>query len=1376
MKKRLLSAFLALAMVLTLLPVAAFADTITGSDENPDTVDDQGRPKSTSVTYQVKNDPNTGKDIGKWYWSEKVGNDTVYHAVVDGVVASTGNSGRWYPSMNYMLRTGKTDEYVSTTITLLKSESIPSLTQNLTVDINGYNLTIVAIDEKVTSLKVTDSRWNALVPTGGGKVIIADMSSGRTKSGMTITLSNVKCGGINVAYRNNTVNLTNVTLTGGIDLDGTTTDSRGNTTYQSQKLTATGGSIVGGIDLDGDNSTISLTDVTGGSDITLLSNGGSVTINGTSSVGEITAGSRETNDKKATAVPSVTINGGSVTEINRPDADKSTTPGKITIGQANSAIRNATVGNVATWNGEVTVNQATVGTVYVTNGKLTLNGPVKAGDLFMGAAATNKVEFTVTGTGSNVGNITISGNNDGNKVSIPDDRDNLFGTLSLGTYKGKGILGGSFLTTPTTNAQMNWFSDDLQFTGKNASNRYFYYDKRELSDAVADVGAGRNLTELAVFAPTGGGTDTTITFMNGDKVVAGLHYYYDTSIYLPDMINGTPVVTWVDLTEGDSAETYPVNKLTPITAGIDNVILNLQGDVGAVTKLRNATVSGGNNPNVKVSVANNQISLSGAVSTNYGGGTATILLTLVTDLVSGDVTNPTNPTANYVTFNVPVSYDPVAKTGSFGSLGLTTLPKGVVVKDQTITVGGNVYTLNVSGLGLPAPGIEIDEASRIVQVNFSGSGWTDGLKREVTAFFENGFDWTKSPALRQAVNEALKTISSESTVTDFRTAAQRAAWNLWNTTGSNVASNLSSTGYSNVVLVPYLNVTVSKYLNSGTLNFTAVPYYRVEVRGGENGPCHFPENDPKYPNKAYIAQAGRTLGDLGTTLYGLDTADVGAKLTLTGLPATFTGANLHQDSTYVYAPATSTYTLTHGGKTGLGTLELNSNPWTVELTHEKRPVATKSYYTSLQAAVDDTVARPKGDENEVKILAGYKGSEVVTLTGEARKIKIDSVGNTNVTAGASGTIVETVQTGHKYEVQLLNSTAATGTVPITVQNVNYGTAVASASYAKTGSVVTVTTTPTGSYRTLGVSVTTDTGKSVSVTNKGNNVYTFTVPTDAKSITVTPSFGSGTAANLTVNSSNYGIAVANTNQVYGGEQVTITTRPNTGYRATGVTVSTNSGTVTATRTAENTYTFTVPANATYVTVTPTFAADTGLPFADVPANDFYLDAVKFVYNNGLMNGITATTFGGSRTITRGQIVTILYRLSGSPTASSYSSFQDVPAGEYYAPAITWAASNAIVNGRNSTTFAPNDAITRQELAAILYRYTSFRGLTNNKLTSLSGYTDQGQVDDYASIPMQWCVGNGIINGTSNTTLTPRGTAQRYQAAIMLMRYCQSFLGM
>ena len=375
MKKRLLSAFLALAMVLTLLPVAAFADTITGSDENPDTVDDQGRPKSTSVTYQVKNDPNTGKDIGKWYWSEKVGNDTVYHAVVDGVVASTGNSGRWYPSMNYMLRTGKTDEYVSTTITLLKSESIPSLTQNLTVDINGYNLTIVAIDEKVTSLKVTDSRWNALVPTGGGKVIIADMSSGRTKSGMTITLSNVKCGGINVAYRNNTVNLTNETR----------------------------GSIVGGIDLDGDNSTISLTDVTGGSDITLLSNGGSVTINGTSSVGEITAGSRETNDKKATAVPSVTINGGSVTEINRPDADKSTTPGKITIGQANSAIRNATVGNVATWNGEVTVNQATVGTVYVTNGKLTLNGPVKAGDLFMGAAATNKVEFTVTGTGGNGG-------------------------------------------------------------------------------------------------------------------------------------------------------------------------------------------------------------------------------------------------------------------------------------------------------------------------------------------------------------------------------------------------------------------------------------------------------------------------------------------------------------------------------------------------------------------------------------------------------------------------------------------------------------------------------------------------------------------------------------------------------------------------------------------------------------------------------------------------------------------------------------------------------------------------------------------------------------------------------------------------------------
>lgn len=1385
MKKRLLSAFLALAMVLTLLPATAFAAIIpaTGIQEP-----DEGEGKTT-VYYAAKNNAQYGVDAGDWYWSKKVGSDTQYYKVDSGVVASTGSSGRWYSGIDQMLRTGKADEYVSTTITLLESDTIPNLTQNLTVDVNGNKLTISAIDPKVTSLKVTDSRWNALVATSGGEVKIADMDASRQKSGINLTLSDVTLNSINIVKRANTVTLTRVTSTGDITLNGTTPPaSTGSDTYLTQKLTATSCDLSGAIKVTGDNSTVSLTDTIGEASITMASNGGSVTINGTSKVGAVEVGSRDSSSPaKSVKVPSVTVNGGTVESIKRTTTDTSSQAGVIVVGQRGAAVHSVNVTNgITTHNGDVTINETTIGgDTAIQTGKLTINGPANMGELVLGGAAPNKIELTVTGTRNRIGDITITGDNEGNKVSIPDDRDNQFGELDLGTYRGKGILGGSFLTIPADEAAMNWFSDDLQFVGSNSvanPKRYYYYDKRELSDAIADLGAsGRGLDDLAVFSPEDGQTDankSSITFMNGDKVVAGVWYWFDTSIYLPDMINGTPVVTWVDMTNGASAETYPVNKLTPITVGASTV-LNLQGDVGAVTKLRNATVSGGNNPNVKVSVANNQISLSGAVSTSYGGGTATILLTLVTDLVSGDTTAPGGPSADYVTFDVPVSYDPVAKTGSFGSAGLS-FPKGVVVKDQTITVGGNVYTLNVSGLGLPAPGIEIDQASNLVQVNFSGSGWTDGLKQQVTEFFENGFEWQHSPALRQAINEALKTISSESTVKNFRTAAQRAAWNLWNTSGGNDQSNLDSTQYTLVRLVPYLNVTVSKYLSSGTLNFTAVPYYRVEVRGGESGPCPFPENDPKYPNRAYIAQAGRTLGDLGTTLYGLDTADVGAKLTLTGLPATFTGANLHQDSTYVYDDASNgnkvSYVLTHGGKTGLGTLELNSNPWTVELTHEVRPVATKSYYTSLQAAVDDTVARPKGNENEVKILAGYKGSEVVTLTGEARKIKIDSVGNTNVTAGASGTIVETVQTGHKYEVQLLNSTAATGTVPITVQNVNYGTAVASASYAKTGSVVTVTTTPTGSYRTLGVSVTTDTGKSVSVTNKGNNVYTFTVPTDAKSITVTPSFGSGTAANLTVTTTSNGLAVPSATQVYAGQQVTITTRPNTGYRATGVTVSTNSGTVTATRTAENTYTFTVPANATYVTVTPTFAADTGLPFADVPANDFYLDAVKFVYNNGLMNGITATTFGGSRTITRGQIVTILYRLSGSPTASSYSSFQDVPAGEYYAPAITWAASNAIVNGRNSTTFAPNDAITRQELAAILYRYTSFRGLTNNKLTSLSGYTDQGQVDDYASIPMQWCVGNGIINGTSNTTLTPRGTAQRYQAAIMLMRYCQSFLGM
>ena len=144
--------------------------------------------------------------------------------------------------------------------------------------------------------------------------------------------------------------------------------------------------------------------------------------------------------------------------------------------------------------------------------------------------------------------------------------------------------------------------------------------------------------------------------------------------------------------------------------------------------------------------------------------------------------------------------------------------------------------------------------------------------------------------------------------------------------------------------------------------------------------------------------------------------------------------------------------------------------------------------------------------------------------------------------------------------------------------------------------------------------------------------------------------------------------------------------------------------------------------------------------------------------------------------RAQIVLILYRLSGSPSVSGVTKFSDVPANQWYSAAVAWASNNNIVNGRSNSIFDPGTAVTRQELAAILYRYNNYRGLSNGNLSNLSQFTDRGYVQSYAKEAMQWAVGNGIISGTTNTTLSPNGTAIRYQAAAMLTRYCQNFLKM
>ncbi len=174
------------------------------------------------------------------------------------------------------------------------------------------------------------------------------------------------------------------------------------------------------------------------------------------------------------------------------------------------------------------------------------------------------------------------------------------------------------------------------------------------------------------------------------------------------------------------------------------------------------------------------------------------------------------------------------------------------------------------------------------------------------------------------------------------------------------------------------------------------------------------------------------------------------------------------------------------------------------------------------------------------------------------------------------------------------------------------------------------------------------------------------------------------------------------------------------------------------------------------------------FVDVPGHWAEEDILTAVYY-GLFKGMDDTHFAPDATTTRGQLVTILHRLEGEPEAAESITFQDVSSEAYYAEAVAWAAENDIVTGYSATTFGPNDVITREQLVTIVYRYAQYKNLDVSAQADLSVYTDADTVSDYAREAFAWAVATGLVNGTTETTLSPRGTATRAQSATILIRY-------
>ena len=184
-----------------------------------------------------------------------------------------------------------------------------------------------------------------------------------------------------------------------------------------------------------------------------------------------------------------------------------------------------------------------------------------------------------------------------------------------------------------------------------------------------------------------------------------------------------------------------------------------------------------------------------------------------------------------------------------------------------------------------------------------------------------------------------------------------------------------------------------------------------------------------------------------------------------------------------------------------------------------------------------------------------------------------------------------------------------------------------------------------------------------------------------------------------------------------------------------------------------------------------------PFTDVSESDWFFNDVKFVYQNGLMNGTSATTFSPEGTTSRGMIVTILWRMAGSPDMEDKIwgyPFADVDATAYYGTAVYWARLNGIAGGYDDATFGPNAPINREQMAVMMYRYAQYMGYdTTQGGMAIREYADYGQVSPYALEAMDWANATGIVTGTSESTLSPQGQATRAQAAAMFTRFCEQY---
>lgn len=1308
MKKRLLSAALALAMVLTMLPLTAFAiDPTPNGTQLTSSLSD-----AVSVRWYNQGDRLLAKGSGAgedevlatasaYYHVGTLkginGNDvsgttarSIYYAADGVLVGST-----WYSSVENAVGDGKISDTDTCKVNKGRASSIKLIGSNntldvskakvssLTVDLNGQPLTLSGSliqdyvdaankdqNTKLTSLTINNTvktdagKWPAVTGsitatsqnfsytaknTGGDgpSITVNNGSNVTTARTLSVTLTDAVVGALSVQDGAATVRVTATTkdaaAAGTIKVNESTSNLK-NINYGTTSITVSGGKV-GAITLNG-KGTISLSDMATAKAITLF------------------GGQKGTSGAAATSLPawggSTTVNVGSqcVTgAITTATDNEASMTVNVTGGSGSTSgvasIDFATAGTATTAH-TVKVDGGKVGAIKLNAGTLTIGNGANTDAVTLSAGG--KTTATISGTGTKVASV---GAGDSKDITLNITGGEITGSITLPTGYAKHTITGGTFGTAITNAgwlgSVNYqIKSNNKFTYTSSFQACVDAQKGDSSAECSVVGASNTFdVKFILDAPTGEKDPDPVVTIKTD----GSH-----GIVLPSKINNKTITTW-----------YVGNNNEPKNAGALMVF--------SAAETVKATTSSADNSNI-VAVKVHEDDKNGGLSATLAGNTIQVSGALPTGSNGVIAIDLEVETAIGQKYKVTVHYAVAEKKLVAGTQNA---PFAAGSDNASIQIVGTslIYPLDGSRLTVSAGSIKnvtLTGTKAVGTVSLSlGTAEKAALKAELDAITA---DFSDSSAVKEALNKVIAGLS-QSQVDNYIRQGRIAAWKDDPANKGNPSEDQINTmvSYNRLEVVVYLDVRATAWnktvgAQSMTLNIT--PYYRLDVVKDAMG-----TND-----KAFTVKTGSALSMTGLTSdYGDVEIDVTSLLD-TGKSLAGATVNWAHHGDYAYKVTDKKFTTSHGFSPFVLTKD---TPVAAVLAQGETSLDNaKAYYMNVQTAIDETE-----DEETVKLYTVYnKTAETYNFSGKARTITFDP--------GINGTFVPTFS-----------------------------------------------------------------GASVTADKTNGNVWRVQLNEDT------------TPANtrITMNTAGNGSATVNVSSAKPGSSVSGTYKANSGYKAGSFTATAQPGnkSVSVSVSANGTFSFTVPSDATSVTVTPSFVLDNGLPFTDVANNAWYFTAVKYCYdttNNGyrLMEGDSAATFAPNGSFTRAHMVQILWNMKGRPTPRTTANpFRDMSSSNWYYSAVLWAYENGYAKGYPDGTFKPGQAVTRQEMVQFLYQASGSPSGSGN----LSYYSDGYTANNWAQPALRWATGLGILSGQNSAslgnTLAPRAVAKRCEVAVTVMNF-------